>query len=75
MGITILEKNPIFAAKLSYVLTLESRRFHLVRLGYNWYMKFLLTSIYANVADELPKLLRDKPENVAVAFIATAADA
>jgi len=37
-------------------------------------MKFLLTSIYANVADELPKLIGDKPENVIVAFIATAAD-
>jgi len=37
-------------------------------------MKFLLTSIYANVADELPKLLLDKPENITVAFIATAAD-
>ncbi|MEK7520110.1 MAG: Type 1 glutamine amidotransferase-like domain-containing protein [Patescibacteria group bacterium] len=37
-------------------------------------MKFLLTSIYANVADELPKLISDKPESVTVAFIATAAD-
>jgi dipeptidase E len=37
-------------------------------------MKFLLTSAYSNVADELPKLLNEKPEEVTVAFIATAAD-
>ncbi len=37
-------------------------------------MKFFLTSVYANVADELPKLLTEIPENVTVAFIASAAD-
>lgn len=37
-------------------------------------MKFLLTSVYVNVAHELPKLLTEQPENVTVAFIATAAD-
>lgn len=37
-------------------------------------MKLLLTSVFANVADELPKLLAEKPEDVTVAFVATAAD-
>jgi dipeptidase E len=37
-------------------------------------MKFLLTSVYTNVADELLKLLNDNPETITVAFIATAAD-
>ncbi len=37
-------------------------------------MKFLLTSIYANVAEQLPSLLTKKSEDTDVAFIATAAD-
>ncbi len=37
-------------------------------------MKLLLTSIYVNVADELLKLIKDKPENITVAFIPTASD-
>ena len=37
-------------------------------------MRLLLTSIYANVAGELLKIINDKPENITVAFVATAAD-
>ncbi len=37
-------------------------------------MKILLTSVYANIADKLLELIDDKPENITVAFIATAAD-
>lgn len=37
-------------------------------------MKLLLASTFANVADKLLELVADKPENITVAFIATAAD-
>lgn len=37
-------------------------------------MKFLLTSMYSNVSDKLLELIKEKPENITVAFIPTAAD-
>jgi len=37
-------------------------------------MKFLLTSVYAKIGDKLLSVINDKPENITVAFVATAAD-